>query len=265
MPKEDVFLVEIGEQLEKKSDFLFMRTPTYTLGSNHCITVLPGHTANIYTKFAAVTRQGQCVRKKITRITSKDYVDRDYYVLFISSHKLPATTWGVGKLPVKSGVFEYQVGANGDLEAVITDHDAYIDHVCGDGNEGVFDVGRVTEHLFSVVQNAAAEILIELFEEIGTMIINANFLMDELNLRLRQYFIEDGRFSIPGIRITLLNANSLLIKEDDIQKARDALAPPPTEPQSIQTKRGSSVTRATKRSPAARSGRTAKTPSGKKL
>ncbi|MBQ9115542.1 MAG: hypothetical protein IJY04_00810 [Clostridia bacterium] len=246
MPKADSVVFDITDLIKgEKSNFLFMRTDTYTLDTNQYLTVLPGHTAEIYVKYAAMHSQGPCTKKKLHRLLEKDHMGRDFHIVFLSGNKLPKNTWGVGKLPVRCGNYEYQVGSNGTFEAVIEDHNAYIESVIERGSI-LFDVDRVNEHLISAIRNAASEILVDLFEEVGTMIISADFLLDELNLRFKEYFIDKNLLKIPGLRIISIEVSSLLIREEDIQNVRDALSAPPQRPA---VKRRSPRSGTTKKSP----------------
>ncbi|MBR2461037.1 MAG: hypothetical protein IKB34_07395 [Clostridia bacterium] len=224
-----------------KSSFLFMRTAMQTLGRDMYISVQSGQRAELYVKDAAVKRfryrsekeKESNVSKKERKakedrnekeysISKKEYIGRDFRILFISNNKLPSTSWAVGRQPVKCGGWEYQVGARGTFEAEITDHNAYIDFVCGEGKAGCFNVDTVNEHLMELVQRTVNDLVIRLFEEMGTLVVNADFLLDEIRLRFREFFIEGNKFKVPGVKIVAIEVKTLLIREEDLQSARDS-------------------------------------------
>lgn len=227
MEHTDDGLISIDEYVgSDKSNFLFLKTQRYVLNTAQSITVPGGYTAEVYVKLGGMHPVSACSDKKLFRAIKggRELLDRDFYVIFTNqAKKLPKKTWGVGRLLVKGSPLTYQVGANGTFDITIEDHVRYINSF-GEQSVGLFTVDRLTEHVLECIREYAGDIIVKLFEEVGSMVINTDFLLDELNLRFEEFFTRGELEELPGIRITNINVVSLLVREEDIQNARKLFA-----------------------------------------
>lgn len=209
-----------------KSNFLFLKTGRYVLNTAQSITVPGGYIAEVHVKLGGMHPVSACTGKKLFRAIKggRELLDRDFYVVFTNqAKKLPKKTWGVGRLLVKGSPLSYQVGANGTFDIAIEDHIRYINSF-GEQSVGLFTVDRVTEHVIECIREYAGNIIVKLFEEVGSMVVNTDFLLDELNLRFEEFFVRRSLRELPGIKITNINVVSLLVREEDIQNARKLFA-----------------------------------------
>ena len=155
-------LICIDEQSgSDKSNFLFQKTKGYTLNTNQYITVPGGYSAQVYVRLFGQRTVSSVNEKKLYKAIKggKELLDRDFYVIFSAQNKkLPKKTWGVGKLPVKCGAHQYQVGANGSFDISIVDHIRYINSF-GEASVGVYTVDKVTEHVIGCIREYASDII----------------------------------------------------------------------------------------------------------
>ena len=63
------------------------------------------------------------------------------------------------------------------------------------------------------------------------MIVNAEFLLDEIRLRFNEFFVEKGGFNVPGVKILWISVKAMLVSEEDLRRVRDSFTRvPPAKP-----------------------------------
>ena len=224
--KEDQELITIGSPAEgDKGSYVFEKTQLYTLTGNQVITVPQGYTANVYFKFADPLTVTPCIKKNLIKAAkiSGDKMGKQFYVIFTSSTGLARKYWGAGQIPVKCSGAEFQVGANGYFDVSVTDVDKYISTL-GEGASAVFTSEGVLERMKVEIRNRASELLADLFDQVDALIIHSDFLIDEFNVILNDYFVRGDIFEQFGVKIPFINVGAILICEDDILRTRKQVA-----------------------------------------
>ena len=224
--KEAQELITAGTAADgDKGSYVFEKTQMYTLTGNQAITVPPGYTAYVYFKYADPLTVTPCLKKDLIKAAkiSGDKMGKQFYVIFTSSTGLARKYWGAGQIPVKCSGSEFQVGANGYFDIVVNDVDKYISTI-GAGASAVFTSEGVLERMKTEIRNRASELLSSLFSQVDTLIIHSDFLIDEFNTMLNEYFVHGSPFEQFGVSVPFINVGAILICEDDVLRARKTIA-----------------------------------------
>lgn len=224
--KEAQELITVGSPSSgDKGSYVFEKTQVYTLTGNQAITVPQGYTAYVHFKYADPLTVTPCLKKDLIKAAkiSGDKMGKQFYVIFTGSTGLARKYWGAGQIPVKCSGSEFQVGANGYFDIVVYDVDKYIATI-GEEASAVFTSEGVLERMKTEIRNRASELLSSLFKQVDTLITHSDFLIDEFNTMLNEYFVHGSPFAQFGVSVPFINVGAILICEDDVLRARKTIA-----------------------------------------
>ena len=195
----------------------FEKTETYTLTSDLQITVLPNYIAHLYFESAPYNpiRIPTCNEKRIVKVAKigKDKIGKKFYVIFnnpdIFTQNYP---WGTGNIHLKYEGINFSMGAGGYFEIRIKDVNRYI-ATLGKNEAKAYSVEAVHQGIRDIINEQTAPVISQLIKESGTITLNNFFLMDELNIRLHNCFIESNYFDKYGVEPTSIYAVRILTND----------------------------------------------------
>ena len=217
-------LISMGElDSYENRDVFFRRTRERTLSPEHVITVPEGVTAEIYSEGELKGRiRRSCSKRKLTKALGAEMLGKSYYVLFIRHQNLPVLSWGIGNLPIEfsslSSGETYRVGASGKLTAEVCDFNAF-SAIFGEDSY-IYTSTMATEQIIIKARAIVEGILSTLFSEAGEPVVNADFMLGEMNMRLTGELCGKEFPELPGIRIKTVNVGSICVCDEDIQSLR---------------------------------------------
>ena len=195
----------------------FEKTELYTLTSDLQITVPDNYTAHLYFESAPYNpiKIPVCTEKRILKAAriGKDKVGKSFYIIFnnpdIFNQNYP---WGTGNIHLKYEGINFSMGGGGYFEIRVKDVNRYISTL-GKNEAKAYSAETVHQSIRDIINEQTSPIISQLIKESGTITLNNIFLMDELNIRLANCFVNNGYFDKYGVEMISIYAVRILTND----------------------------------------------------
>ncbi len=199
-------------------------TDEYRVDKKTALTVQDGYSAFILTSTGKLLgKVGACQKKRICKLVGKDADGRNIKVLFVNRRPFAEMSWGIGNLTMQYTPdvrsIDVKIGASGTFLAAMSDPVEFYSQF---GREsGAVDLPEVTACLTSGFRKYASDVLLELYKEAEEPIIDAEFILDETDLRMEERLCNTKLDRIPGIVFKRIRVGNINIREADIEALRE--------------------------------------------
>ena len=212
--KHDLITIVAGDV---NSGRMLELSDSHTLTGETLITVPMNYRAEVIVDGARVATVKPCQKKKLLSLVGSEHDGKAISVLFVNRRRFNTISWGVGNLRITYGFLDnasLSVGASGTLLAELTDPAAFYTSLGIE--ERTLSMSECISIIVSAFRVCASKVLTEMFKEARQPIFSTDFLVDELDRRIKERVCNRVLEGVtPGIVFTDATVALIRVNEDD--------------------------------------------------